>query len=232
MGTKQTLGTMTIAALIFVMPASAQTTTQAAETANREEMQERPITLIGCVQRESDYRRMQDEGRGGPLGTGLGRGDEYVLVNAMEITDGQAMPAGADGACGAAATGTAYELEGELEDDLETFVGRRVHISGTLDEADIDVATARPTGGVDPIGQDLKLFEVEVLSFREPMQRADATPSAVTEQVSGAEPEPVGTSGIEQRTELPRTATPLPLVGLLGILSLAGGLGLRLTGRL
>lgn len=226
MRTKQTLGAMTIAVFAFVTLPSAQTTTQAAQTAGREEIQKRPITLVGCVQRESDYRRMQDEGRGGPLGLGLGRGDEYVLVDAVEITEGQATPAEANAACGAAAAGAAYELEGELEDDLETFVGRRVHISGTLGEADIDVATARPSGGVDPLGHDLKLFEVEVLSFREPMQRAESASPAVTDQVS-----PVGTSGVEPRAELPRTATPLPLVGVLGILSLAGALGLRLARR-
>jgi hypothetical protein len=38
---------------------------------------------------------------------------------------------------------------------------------------------------------------------------------------------PVGTSGQSTATELPRTASPLPLTGLLGLFSLAGGLGLR-----
>ena len=48
-------------------------------------------------------------------------------------------------------------------------------------------------------------------------------------------PEPVGTSGVqdarpesvEARAELPRTASPLALSGLLGLLSLAGAIGLR-----
>ena len=47
-------------------------------------------------------------------------------------------------------------------------------------------------------------------------------------------PEAVGTSGVQQEstvaynnTELPRTASPLPLSGLLGFLSLAGAAGLR-----
>lgn len=38
---------------------------------------------------------------------------------------------------------------------------------------------------------------------------------------------PVGTSGQATPAELPRTASPLPLTGLLGLFSLAGGLGLR-----
>ncbi len=47
------------------------------------------------------------------------------------------------------------------------------------------------------------------------------------------EPAPVGTSGVAQETqvaragELPRTASPLTLSGLIGLLSLAGAAGIR-----
>jgi hypothetical protein len=41
------------------------------------------------------------------------------------------------------------------------------------------------------------------------------------------QPSPVGTSGQAPVNELPRTASPLPIAGLLGLLSLAGGLGIR-----
>ena len=46
------------------------------------------------------------------------------------------------------------------------------------------------------------------------------------------EPAPVGTSGVQQesqtaRAELPRTASPLMLSGLIGLLSLAGAAGIR-----
>src|SRR5258705_120543 len=99
---------------------------------------EMPVTLIGCIQRESDYRRANDRGRGGAVGLGLGSGDEFILVNAS--------PVGAGG------------------------------------------------------------------------------PAAVV-----SEAQPTGTSGTAQ--ELPRTASPLPLVGLMGLLSLAGGFGLRLLRR-
>ena len=46
-------------------------------------------------------------------------------------------------------------------------------------------------------------------------------------QPAQAEPRAVGTSG--QADELPRTASPLMLSGLLGLLSLAGAAGLRLS---
>lgn len=55
---------------------------------------------------------------------------------------------------------------------------------------------------------------------------ADASPEPAPVQVSArAETRTVGTSG--QADELPRTASPLPLSGLIGLLSLAGAMGLR-----
>jgi hypothetical protein len=61
----------------------------------------------------------------------------------------------------------------------------------------------------------------------QPAPRADVTADA-----QQPTPAPVGTSGVqaestEARTELPRTASPLALSGLLGLLSLAGAIGLR-----
>ena len=134
--------------------------------------------------------------------------------------------------------GDAYELTGSAEDDLERFVGQRVAISGTRKEAEIDVETGQPTGGRQA-GDDLKLFEVEVASFRalaEPVQtytvaRADEPPRSEDPQGSGS---PVAESpAVDDRVvndaadDLPRTASPLALTGLLGLLSCAGVAGLR-----
>jgi hypothetical protein len=219
-----------------------------AQSVDPGEAPERPITLVGCVQREVDYREMHNIGKGGPLGLGGGRGDEFVLVNAFEITPGQAVPAGTDMSCGSSTAGDAYELEGGREEDLASHVGRRVEISGTRGKADIDVTTGRPTGG-SGIGSDLQLFEVKIASVTEPMlaqapaaAAAGAGMTAQTEYPPQTAPseQPVGTSGVsaaeapvtqEARAELPTTATPLPLAGLLGILSLAAAAGLRLTRR-
>ena len=41
-----------------------------------------PISLVGCIQRETEYRRQNNSGKGGFLGFGGGLGNEYVLVNA------------------------------------------------------------------------------------------------------------------------------------------------------
>jgi hypothetical protein len=212
---------------------------------------ETPVTLVGCVMRETDYRKANDSGKGGPVGTGLGRGDEFVLVNAMKTTAGSTTPA-TSAECGTTATGEAYELGGSREKDLASYVGRRVEITGTLKEAKTSAASgdAKPTGGFDPLKQDLKLFEVDVASFRAlpaaqsgaaPAAQAPAqspSPSAPPAQPapqSAAPPAPPATPAPQPqpapstapRQSLPRTASPLPLIALSGLLSVATGLLLR-----
>lgn len=158
-------------------PAQPQTPPGPAATAQSDKTPVQQVTIIGCVQREADYRRAQDKGRGGVVGTGIGVQNEFVLVNAS-------MPTGSTGTAGATPTGTAgaptpletaYELTGKNEPQVEKYVGRRVEIVGTLKAAEI-AATGRPTGGatagtpptgVDVASKDLKLRELEVSSVRE-----------------------------------------------------------------
>src|SRR5688572_33475804 len=64
-----------------------------------------PISVAGCIQRETEYRRQNNSGKGGFLGFGGGLGDEYVLVNASRGADG------AFGDCTTATGGEAYELK-------------------------------------------------------------------------------------------------------------------------
>jgi hypothetical protein len=185
-----------------------------------------PIALAGCIQRETEYRQQNNSGKGGFLGFGGGLGDEYVLVNASRGADG------AFGDCTTATGGDAYELTGSAEDDLEAFVGQRVAITGTRKEAEIDAETGRPTGGRQA-GDDLRLFEVELASFRPLAAPVQTDTVAFAPQ----EPGPVGTSAVEppqsadEIDRLPRTASPLALTGLLGVLSLAGIAALRTRRR-
>jgi hypothetical protein len=185
-----------------------------------------PIALAGCIQRETEYRQQNNSGKGGFLGFGGGLGDEYVLVNASRGVDG------AFGDCTAATGGDAYELTGSAEDDLEPFVGQRVAITGTRKEAKIDVETGRPTGGRQA-GDDLRLFEVDLASFRPLAPPVQSDTVALAPQ----EPDSVGTAAVqppqsaEENDRLPRTASPLALTALIGVMSLAGIAALRTRRR-
>jgi hypothetical protein len=140
--------------------AQGQSTSAAARATSQERTSpEQQVTVTGCIQREGDYRRAHDAGRGGVAGTGIGAGNEFVLVNAS------------GGAAGAAA----YELTGANESKAGQFVGRRVQISGKLKAAEV-APSGKPTGGatagkppegVDVGGKDLKLRELEITTIRE-----------------------------------------------------------------
>ena len=206
---------MTAAALFVLTLAAAQSSAQ-----DGIETEDTAVSLVGCVMRETDYRRQNDSGKGGFLGFGGGLGDEYVLVRNCEA----ATPEGA------------YELTGPEEDDLEPFVGRRVALTGILKEAEIDPATGRPTGGRQA-GDDLRLFEVNVESFRalgpvrtDTLARVDV----VQERPVDRDRQARGTAGVQADAavtadddRLPRTASPLALTGFLGLLSVGGVAGLR-----
>jgi hypothetical protein len=62
-----------------------------------------------------------------------------------------------------------------------------------------------------------------------PVARAEPVAPVVPQMVPQME-QPVGTTGTVRRT-LPKTASSLPLVGLIGLASLAGGLTLHVFGR-
>ena len=129
------------------------------------------VTITGCVQKEADYRAANNLGSGGAAGTGVGEGNEYVLINATI-----APAAGAVGTSGApaAAAPVAFELTGEHEGKASEFVGKRVEIVGKLKAAEMAAGAAtggatagKPPTGVDVASKDLKLREVEVSSIKE-----------------------------------------------------------------
>ena len=70
------------------------------------------ITVTGCVQSESDYRKAKDAGKGGVAGTGVGAGNEFVLIQATASASASGRSDSPVGTSGAA---MAYELTGSNE---------------------------------------------------------------------------------------------------------------------
>jgi hypothetical protein len=184
-------------------------------------------TLTGCLVRESDFRKAHNLGDGG----GIGMGDELVLADARDTAPGTS----ATGTCSESTfTGTAYRITGGEEDKMKTLVGRRIEVTGFF-QPDRDGESKLPE-------------EVSVRTFREytVTATAEVTPAAVptieAREVVAAEarpepaPAPVVEARVEQpapmptptpepvavaaREELPATASVLPLIGLIGLLSL------------
>ena len=107
---------------------------------------------------------------------------------------------------------------------MEASVNQYVEVSGRLESTHHPEKTRElhvKSFKLIPIVIEKKVTEI----IQVPAPVAEAVP--VTPPVM---PPPVATTG-EVRKRLPKTASSLPLVGLIGLLSLAGGLTLRLFGR-
>src|SRR5687767_2628717 len=83
-----TLGMVAFAQTTQQTPAQPEAQTGAAPSAQTRAATapEQQLTIVGCVQSEADYRRAQDAGKGGVAGTGVGVGNEFVLINASMST--------------------------------------------------------------------------------------------------------------------------------------------------
>jgi hypothetical protein len=160
---------MFAAGAVMTLAMSAQPTAQAQPSPTTAAPQEQQVTVVGCVVRESEYRRARDAGKGGVAGTGVGVGNEFVLTNAS-----MAKTAESPVATAGTTTSTAYELTGSNEKQAEQFVGRRVEITGKLKAAEVGAAgptggptAGKPPSGVDVTSKDLKLRELEIATVRE-----------------------------------------------------------------
>jgi LPXTG-motif cell wall-anchored protein len=215
-----------------------------------------PVTAIGCLQSEREYRRQHESSKF--AGTGHGLGNEYMLINA--VIGGPSLPVepiteqeAATNCTTSGGSGMAFELKGHAEDTLTGMIGRRVVIHGMLLHADDDVVgtsgtyTPAPTGGgwFDPLGHDNKLREIDVQSFslvpvKEPakeetviigaqetvIEPPPAPAAAPPEAPAPAPPPPAAPA-----PKLPKTASQVPTIGLIGLLSLGCGVGLYLFNR-
>jgi hypothetical protein len=200
------------------------------------------VTVVGCVVREKRWRKEHQSGKGGPLATGVGIGNEYILVHASRITNDSPVPTVRN--CADGAGGDTYELTGGGEGKVKQFYGHRVEITGKLKKAEITAETRgtnhpQPTGGKDLLKQDLRLFEINVATVRDYIPPvAAAAPPRVERQAAVTAPPPVAAPTPEPEPELeviattgretlPKTASAMPLVGLLGFFLFGAALALR-----
>lgn len=90
--------------------AGSPTMTSDRQTSGDRTQTQQQMTLVGCIQREAEYRQAAGSGRGGTMGTGMGVGNEFVLVNASPGSASQTSMSGSAGTSTAAtspASGTA-----------------------------------------------------------------------------------------------------------------------------
>lgn len=215
-----------------------------------------PVIAVGCLQSEREYRRDHESTKF--AGTGVGLNNEYVLIDAViggpslnvePITEAE----NTINCIAARGGGQAFELKGHAEPGLAELIGHRVVIHGMLVHAEHDTEpvgtsgtfTPLPTGGGSRLGRDLKLREINVESVglvpvkaaakdepavifgaAEPPPPATAVEPAA--QAPAPEPAPPQTAAAPS---LPKTASPLPTIMLVGLLSLLGAGALRLLNR-
>lgn len=171
------------------------------------------ITVAGCLQ------------------LGGTDGDKYLLTNPT-LGPVANVP---EETCNAPVDDRTLDLKDTAQHGInQSMLGRWVEINGRLEkETDTDLTNLR---------------ELEVRSFRmlpvvppppvippraeaapvpETPPQAELQPTPPAERPAPPEEQPIGTTGVAETT-LPKTASLLPAIGLLGLLSLAGGLGLRL----
>ena len=163
------------------------------------------VTVAGCLMR----------------GNQVSGGDEDKFVLANLQTGIESVP---EETCSADAHATAVQLDNPHKGRISNaMLGRWVEVSGRLEKEtstdnilrELDVNSARLVPVVIP-----RQAEAVAEPAPEPPAFQAAAPAA--EPIAG--PTPVATSGQEP---LPKTASPVPLAGLLGLFACAGGLVLR-----
>jgi hypothetical protein len=113
-------GVLTLGAAAFGQSSASQpsgqqpsTSTSSASQSSSSASGQQPVTVTGCIEREADFRKAHEEGRGGVAGTGVGTGNEFVLISATSAASGAAGTATPTGTSGSASM--AYELTGPNE---------------------------------------------------------------------------------------------------------------------
>ncbi len=176
-----------------------------------------PITMVGCFTR-------------GVIGHD--KDERFVLAKPM-VGSIASVP---DATCAASGSDQMIKLQDLKQVHLgDAQLGRWVEIHGRLE------GNHRSDGLREVHVKSFALVPVVVPPPRVAEVTPEAAPPAAVESPApiapiaeaAPPPEPVATSGVtEERKSLPKTATSLPLFGLIGVVALVAALGLHLvTGR-
>ena len=143
---------------------------QAPATGQQQDRQQGTTTITGCLYEEKDV-----PGRTPNVAERAGLGEDFIIATG-------------DGAQGAA--GTMYKVEDIDDDRLRAFVGKRVELTGKIDDDDDDAGQqpAGTSGTADnSVGPDrIELPEFEATSVRQVAGGScPATPSAGTPPSAG-----------------------------------------------
>jgi len=167
-----------------------------------------PVTLVGCLQQTGKHN------------------DKYFLANpstniVTSVSDPACTPDG----------GQMIELEGIHKLHLDPSIGHWVEMSGKLEgshhKPELRVKSFRQVPVV--IVRAAEAPPATAAPAPPPVAAAPEPPAPTI--TPAPEEKPAATTGTLQTAKLPRTASPLPAIGLLSLMSLGLGVGLHLFRR-
>jgi hypothetical protein len=167
------------------------------------------IVLVGCFERRDNEHHKS----------------KYVIVNPT-VGYATSVP---DGHCTSAASASFLELDDMHHTTLDdSMLGQWIEVRGKLkkqpggdDFRELELTVARLVPVVPP-----PVAVIMPVAPEQPQAQIE-TPAAPLTAAPTETPAPIATAGVQEAKKLPKTASPLAFIGLLGFLSLAGGLGLR-----
>ena len=129
------------------------------------------ITVVGCVQKEADYRAQKSDSKGGVANTGVGVANEFVLRGAHTVSPDTYKPIRTTEGLGE----TVYSLTGKLESEVAKSVGHQIAVSGYVVVADSE--------GTQKV-KDLPMLNVD--GWHEVSSSCDAKPAAPAKEPAPA----------------------------------------------
>jgi len=165
-------------------------------------------TLVGCLQRGGEHNKLV-----------LAKPTTQTVTSVPEPT------------CTASSNDEMLVLKDIKHRLDDSMIGRWIEVNGRL-KKEVNPTTTDDLREFHM--RDFKVIPVVVpKAAPPPPPPVAAAPPPPPEQPAAAPPEPVATTGVIVAEEqvLPKTASPLPTIALISLMSLAGGLALRLFRR-